>query len=78
MNNHSQAIERSVRTNKQKALDNENNKRAIALIRSMNNEGRSFAYMAQYLNEQGFRTSRGCKFQITQVKRLHQKLELVS
>ncbi|MFR1814292.1 recombinase family protein [Dysgonomonas capnocytophagoides] len=78
MNNHSQAIERSVRTNKQKALDNENNKRAIALIRSMSKEGRSLVYMAQYLNEQGFRTSRGCKFQITQVKRLYQRLELVS
>lgn len=78
MNNHSQAIERSVRTNKQKALDNENNKRAIALIRSMSKEGQSFAYMAQYLNEQGFKTSRGYKFQITQVKRLHQRLELVS
>lgn len=78
MNNHSQAIERSVRTNKQKALDNENNRRAIALIRSMSNEGKSFSYMAQYLNEQGFRTSKGCLFQITQVKRLYQRLELVS
>lgn len=78
MNNHFRAIERSVRTNKQKALDNVNNKRAIALIRSMSNEGKSFSYMAQYLNEQGFRTSKGCLFQITQVKRLYQRLELVS
>lgn len=78
MNNHFRAIERSVRTNKQKALDNENNRRAIALIRSMSNEGKSFSYMAQYLNEQGFRTSKGCLFQITQVKRLYQRLELVS
>lgn len=78
MNNHPQAIERSVRTNKQKAVDNVNNKRAIALIRSMSNEGKSFSYMAQYLNEQGFRTSKGCLFQITQVKRLYQRLELVS
>lgn len=71
MNNHSQAVEKSIRTNKRKALDNENNKRAIALIRSMSNEGRSFAYMAQYLNEHGFKTSKGCNFQITQVKRLY-------
>lgn len=74
MNNHSKAIERSVETNKSKALNNDNNRRALALIRSLKQEGKSLSEMARCLNEQGFKTSRGCNFQITQVKRLYDRL----
>lgn len=73
INNHRQAIDNSVATNRQKADRNENNKRAIAMIRSMYGEGRSFSSMARYLNAQGFRTSKGGQFQTTQVRRLFNK-----
>lgn len=70
MNNHTQAIQNSIETNKLKALDNENNKRAAALIKVMVKDKWSYAAMVENLNEQGFRTSKGCLFQITQVKRI--------
>ena len=70
MNKHSQAIANSTRTNKAKAESNPNNKRAVALLRSLIIEGKTLSEMTSLLNEQGFTTSKGCKFQITQVKRL--------
>lgn len=70
MSNHSQAIENSIRTNKLKAVNNENNRRAAALVRVMYKNGFSYADMMRNLNEQGFRTSRGSHFQIVQVKRI--------
>ena len=77
LNKHSQAIENSSRTNKAKAQSNTNNMRAVALIRSLLNEGKSLAEMASLLNEQGFVTSKGCQFHITQVRRLVQRYGLV-
>lgn len=65
-----QAIHNSSRTNKAKADNNPNNMRAIALLRSLSMQGKSLSEMADLLNEQGFVTSKGCQFQITQVKRL--------
>ena len=53
-----------------KADNNPNNMRAIALLRSLSMQGKSLSEMTCLLNEQGFVTSKGCKFQITQVKRL--------
>lgn len=73
MRNHTRAIVNSTATAKRKAQENENNRRAIAMIRSMYSEGKSFCQMAHYLNEQGFHTSRGGQFQTTQVKRLFDK-----
>ncbi len=70
LSKHSQAIENSSNTNKAKAQANTNNMRALALIRSMLNEGKSLSEMADLLNEQGFVTSKGCQFHITQVRRL--------
>ena len=70
MNKFEQAIENSSRTNREKALSNFNNRRAIALLNSLVKEGKSLAEMTKLLNEQGFLTSRGCKFQIVQVQRL--------
>jgi len=76
MSVHSQAIANSVATNKAKAQANTNNMRAIALLRSLVNEGKSLSEMASLLNEQGFVTSKGGKFHITQVRRLLQRCEL--
>ena len=70
MRKHQEAIANSSRTNKAKADNNPNNMRAIALLRSLTMQGKSLSEMTDLLNEQGFVTSKGCKFQMTQVKRL--------
>ena len=70
MNKFEQAIYNSSRTNKAKAENNPNNMRAIALLRSLSMQGKSLSEMTDLLNEQGFVTSKGCQFQITEVKRL--------
>ena len=70
MSKFEQAISNSSKTNKAKAESNPNNMRAIALLRSLLMQGKSLSEMTNLLNEQGFVTSKGCKFQIVQVKRL--------
>lgn len=71
LNNHAKAIANSVRTNKRKALENENNKRASALIVSLRKEGNTYLQIAGTLNRQGFRTSHGCFFTPSSVWRLY-------
>lgn len=78
MNKFEQAIYNSSRTNKAKAENNPNNMRAIALLRSLSMQGKSLSEMTDLLNEQGFVTSKGCQFQITQVKRLLVRAGLMS
>ncbi|MDH8700929.1 DNA invertase Pin-like site-specific DNA recombinase [Dysgonomonadaceae bacterium PH5-43] len=73
MNRHVEAIQNSNRTNSKKAIDNDNNKRASALIKAMVNDNKSFAEITKSLNSQGFKTSRGCQFQIVQVQRIYEK-----
>ena len=73
MNKHKQAIRNSNKTNTQKAIDNDNNKRASALIKAMVNDRKTFAEITKSLNLQGFKTSRGCQFQIVQVQRIYEK-----
>ena len=73
MSNHHQAIINSNATNTQKATNNENNKRAAALIKAMINDGKSFSEITSALNEQRFKTSRGGEFQIVQTQRIYQK-----
>ena len=73
MNRHKQAIRNSNKTNSQKAIDNENNKRASALIQAMANDNKTFTEITKSLNSQGFKTSRGCQFQIVQVQRIYEK-----
>jgi len=70
---HAQAIQNSNKTNSEKAANNNNNKRAAALIKAMVNDNKSFAEIAKSLNSQGFKTSRGCQFQIVQVQRIYEK-----
>ena len=73
MNKHIQAIQNSNKTNIQKAIDNDNNKRAAALIKAMVNDNKTFAEITKSLNSQGFKTSRGGQFQIVQVQRIYAK-----
>ena len=73
MNRHRQAIQNSNKTNSQKAIENNNNKRASALIKAMVNDNRTFAEITKFLNLQGFLTSRGYQFQIVQVKRIYER-----
>ena len=78
MNKFEQAVQHSIVTNKAKADNNPNNMRAIALLRSLTMQGKSLSEMTCLLNEQGFVTSKGCKFHITQVKRLLVRAGLMS
>ena len=59
MNNLGRAIMNSNRTNHQKALDNPNNKRAMALLKKLVKEERSLSEMARILNSEGFVTAMG-------------------
>lgn len=70
MSKHRQAIENSCKTNRVKAENNPNNRRAIALLRTLIPQNLSLTEMTILLNEQGFTAPNGGKFQITQVKRL--------
>ena len=56
------AIAKSVETNKRKAEENPSNKRAAAMLKVLAKEGKTLQEMADYLNEQGFTTSKGYKF----------------
>ena len=62
LDNLDSAIAKSVETNKRKAEENPNNKRAVAMLKVLAKEGKTLQEMADYLNEQGFTTSKGCLF----------------
>lgn len=57
-----EAVAKSVETNKRKAEENPNNKRTAAMLKVLAKEGRTLQEMADYLNEQGFTTSKGYRF----------------
>ena len=61
------AINKSNETNRRKALDNPNNRRAIALLRTLVDKGMSLTQMAETLNAEGFVAPRGGKFKASQV-----------
>lgn len=73
LNNHARAIANSIKTNKAKALTNENNKRALALILMMRNQSKTYLQITHALNRQGFKTSRGYRFTTSQVWRLYKR-----
>lgn len=62
---------------KEMAEDNENSRRASALIRMLRSSGKSFEEIAQQLNEAGFKTPRGSDFRRMQVQRLYRRLLLI-
>lgn len=62
--------DKGVRTNKAKASTNENNRKAKAYIKSLLVQGLNYSQIAKELNTNGFKTSRGKRFQAIQVQRL--------
>lgn len=76
LNKLEQAVENSNRTNHQKALDNPNNKRAIALLKNLVKEDRSLSEMARILNSEGFVTAMGKEFRASQVSILLKRYNL--
>lgn len=64
------ARKRSLEVRQKKALNNSNNQRAKAMIKSLNGSGQSLRQIAEVLNNSGFKTSRGKEFRAEQVKRL--------
>jgi DNA invertase Pin-like site-specific DNA recombinase len=73
LNNHHKAIRRSVKTNQCKARHNQNNRRATALINMMKKEGKTYMQIAEVLDKQGFKTSKGCRFTASQVWPLYRQ-----
>ena len=76
VNNLRKAISKSNLTNKQKALDNDNNRRAIAMLKVMATQDLSLSEMARRLNEEGFVTSQGKQFSAWQVSVLLKRYNL--
>lgn len=76
MDKHEEAIEASNETNRKKAAENPNNKRAVALLRSLVGQGLSLQQMADTLNNEGFQTSKGYKFKPITVQRLIKRYNL--
>lgn len=65
-----EAVEKGLQVRQQNARQDANNRRAGAMARSLRQSGHSWAEIARQLNEFGFRTRRGKRFQIVQVQRV--------
>ena len=76
MNNLDRALENSKRAIRAKALDNDNNRRAIAMLRILAAQDLSLSEMARRLNNEGFVTSQGKKFTAWQVSVLLKRYNL--
>ena len=76
LDNLERAVRNKNRTNRQKALDNPNNKRAVALLKKLVQEEKSLSEMARILNKEGFVTARGCQFRASQVNILIKRYNL--
>ena len=76
VNNLGKAISNSNHTNRQKALENDNNRRAIAMLKVMATQDHSLSEMARRLNEEGFVTSQGKQFTAWQVSVLLKRYNL--
>lgn len=71
------AQERGLIARLHNATNNENSRKAGALILSMKNEGRSFYGIAKALNIHGFKTRNGADFKVVQVKRLYERYKSI-
>lgn len=76
MSKHKQAIQNSNSTNREKAAMNANNKRAVALLRTLTKQNLTLQQMADILNLDGFQTANGCSFKPNTVKRLIERYKL--
>ena len=63
-------IRRSVAARKRKAKEDPNNQKAIAVIKVLRKQHKTYRAIAAYLNEHGFKTSRGNDFSAAQVRNL--------
>ena len=73
---HKQAIQNSIKTCKAKADSNPNNKRAVAMLRTLVKENHSYKEMAEILNNEGFVSSKGCTFTKSTVYKLIKRYKL--
>ena len=78
MRNLDRAIANSRKTNQEKALNNANNKRAVAILRGLVNKTSNMSEMARILNAEGFLTSHGGSFSTKQVSLLLQRYNITS
>ena len=69
-NNLESNIKKAIEVRKEKALNNENNKKSIAIIRLLRKDNYSLNQCAKYLNENHFPTSTGKEHTATSVKNL--------
>ena len=76
MHNLDKAIANSRKTNQEKARNNPNNKRAVAILRSLANKTTNYSEMARVLNDEGFLTSRGGRFSAKQVSILLNRYQI--
>lgn len=76
MDKHEEAVQNSIRTNQDKARNNLNNKRAIAMLKVMIQQDKTYQEMADLLNEQGFVTSQGYRFSASTVFKLIKRYKL--
>ena len=70
------AITNSRQTNQEKAANNANNKRAVAMLKILVRDTNNLSEMARTLNNEGFTTSRGGKFTAKQVSILINRYQL--
>ena len=73
MDNLDSAIKKSNETNRRKAEENPNNKRAAAMLKVLVTKGHTLQEMADYLNNEGFTTPKGCSFSRSSVLVLLQR-----
>lgn len=73
-----QAIKNSNQTNRQKALDNLNNRRAASMLKVLSKEDKSLSEIARILNKEGFVTARGGQFKASQVAVLLKRYNIIS
>ena len=76
LDKHQQAIQNSIMTCKTKADNNPNNKRAVAMLRTLVKEEHSLKEMADILNREGFVTSKGACFSKATVYKLIKRYHL--
>lgn len=76
MRNLGKAIANSRKTNQERAHNNPNNKRAVAILRSLVNKTTNYSEMARVLNNEGFLTSRGGRFSAKQVSILLNRYQI--
>lgn len=69
------ARRKSIVIRKELALINAENKKAFALINILREQNKSFRYIAEQLNNAGFKTSKGNKFFAMSVKQLYDRVK---